>query len=61
MKTESTFTDAGWDLVHVWNIGENQTYPFLRKYVAGDLYHYGVVDWWDFVVIAAYWLEGEKL
>ena len=22
MKTESTFTDAGWDFVEIWDIGE---------------------------------------
>ena len=25
MQTESTFTDAGWDFIEIWNIGENQT------------------------------------
>jgi hypothetical protein len=58
MQTESTFTDAGWDFVDVWNIGENQTYPFLRKHSPGDLNHDGVVDWRDFAILASRWLEG---
>jgi len=35
MRMESTFTDAGWDFVEVWDIGENQTYPYLRVYPSG--------------------------
>ncbi|MHC4154874.1 MAG: GLUG motif-containing protein [Planctomycetota bacterium] len=58
MQTESTFTDAGWDFVEVWGIGENQTYPFLRVYPAGDLNHSGLVDWRDFAILAGHWLEG---
>ncbi|MCK9223944.1 MAG: hypothetical protein M0Q02_02565, partial [Candidatus Muirbacterium halophilum] len=32
MKTESTFTDAGWDFTTIWNIDgvTNNGYPFLR-------------------------------
>ena len=32
MKTESTFTDAGWDFTTIWNIDgtANDGYPFLR-------------------------------
>lgn len=32
MQTISTFTDAGWDFVDIWNIDEgfNQGYPYLR-------------------------------
>lgn len=58
MQTESTFTDAGWDFVDVWDIGEGQTYPFLRVHSAGDLNHDGVVDWRDFGILAGHWLEG---
>jgi hypothetical protein len=58
MQTESTFTDAGWDFVEVWGIGEGQTYPFLRKYLAGDANHDGIVDWQDFTILALHWLEG---
>jgi hypothetical protein len=34
MKTESTFTDVGWDFADIWEIisGENDGYPCLRWY-----------------------------
>jgi hypothetical protein len=57
LKTQSTFTDAGWDFVEVWDIGENQTYPFLRKYAAGDLNHDGIVNCLDLAILAGHWLE----
>jgi hypothetical protein len=60
MMTESTFTDAGWDFVEVWDIGENQTYPFLRIYPAGDLNHDGIVNMLDFAILALHWLEGTE-
>jgi len=58
MKTQSTFTSAGWDFIEVWDIGENQTYPFLRMYVAGDINHDGVVDFRDIAYLAESWLRG---
>ena len=58
MQTQSTFTDYGWDFVEIWNIGENQTYPYLRQYPAGDLNHDGRVDLIDFAIFADHWLEG---
>ena len=58
MKTQSTFTSAGWDSIEVWDIGENQTYPFLRTYLAGDINHDGVVDFRDITHLAADWLGG---
>jgi hypothetical protein len=59
MQTESTFTDAGWDFVEVWDIGENQTYPFLRVYPPGDLDHDGLVNFADVAILADHWLEEE--
>lgn len=59
MQEESTFTDAGWDFVEVWDIGENQTYPYLRVYPAGDLNHDGRVDFFDVAILADDWLEGK--
>ncbi|MHC4060885.1 MAG: GLUG motif-containing protein [Planctomycetota bacterium] len=59
MMTESTFTDAGWDFVEVWDIGEGQTYPFLRVYPAGDLNHDGIVNFYDYAIFALQWLGGE--
>jgi len=58
MKRESTFTDSGWDFIEIWNIGENQTYPYLKVYPAGDLNHDGRVDFFDFAIAASHWLEG---
>jgi hypothetical protein len=60
MQTENTFTDAGWDFVDVWGIGEGQTYPFLRQYLAGDVNHDGIVDWRDVAILASRWLEGAE-
>ncbi len=56
MKKESTFTN--WDFVEIWDIGENQTYPYLRVYPAGDLNHDGVVNFPDFAIFADHWLAG---
>jgi hypothetical protein len=58
MQIMSTFADAGWDFIEVWDIGENQTYPFLRTYLAGDINHDGVVDFRDITHLAADWLGG---
>ena len=57
MKTESTFTSAGWDFIDVWDIGENQTYAFLRTYAASDINHDGVVDFRDIAHLAESWLR----
>jgi hypothetical protein len=57
MQAESTFTDAGWDFIEIWDIGENQTYPFLRIYPAGDLNHDDIVNFYDFAIFADHWLE----
>jgi hypothetical protein len=56
MKKESTFTN--WDFAEIWNIGENQTYPYLRVYPAGDLNHDGQVNLPDFAIFADHWLAG---
>jgi hypothetical protein len=31
MMTKSTFTDAGWDFFSIWDIVEDQTYPFFKS------------------------------
>jgi len=56
MKTIDTFTDAGWDFVEIWGIGENQTYPFLRTDPAGDLDHDKRVNLVDLAIMAMHWL-----
>jgi hypothetical protein len=58
MYKEATFTDAGWDLIDIWNIGESQTYPYLRAYSAGDINHDRSVDFRDVAIIGARWLDG---
>lgn len=57
MKTMSTFTDAGWDFVEIWGIGENQTYPYLRFAPAGDLNYDKKVNLADLAILASHWLE----
>ena len=56
MKQQASF--VGWDFIQTWNIGENQTYPFLIIYPAGDLNYDGTVDFIDFAVMAENWLVG---
>jgi hypothetical protein len=57
MQTASTFTDAGWDFVNVWNIGENQTYPYLRVYLPSDINKDGIVNFLDIAITANQWME----
>ncbi len=58
LHQQSTFTD--WDFINVWNIGENQTYPHLRVYLAGDINKDRIVNFLDFAITANKWLEGDK-
>ena len=55
MKQQDNYTN--WDFVKVWDIVDNQTYPFLRWSIAGDINGNDKVDFNDLVHIAAYWLE----
>ena len=57
MKSDQTFTDAGWDFINVWGIGEKQTYPYLRQYSAADISGDGVVNFADFAILAENWLQ----
>jgi hypothetical protein len=59
MQTRSTFTDADWDFVEIWGIGENQTYPYLRFAPAGDFNYDKKVDLFDLAILASHWLEGK--
>jgi len=54
MKQQSTF--EGWDFINVWGIGENQTYPYLRKYSAVDINQDASVNFLDLAVLAENWL-----
>ena len=57
MQTRSTFTDASWDFIEIWNIGENQTYPYLRVYLAGDINKDGIVNFLDLSITANQWIQ----
>jgi hypothetical protein len=56
MKQQSTFTD--WDFINVWDIGENQTYPYLRIYLPSDINKDGIVNFLDVAITANQWMEG---
>ena len=60
MQTASTFLEARWDLINVWGIGENQTYPYLRKHSAADINQDGIVNFLDLCIIAEQWMEGQQ-
>ena len=55
MHQQSTFTD--WDFINVWNIGENQTYPYLRVYLPSDINKDRIVNFLDLSITANKWLE----
>ena len=55
LHQQSTFTD--WDFTNIWNIGENQTYPYLRKYSASDINKDRVVNLLDLSIMAEQWME----
>ena len=57
MQTTSTFLEAGWDFINVWDIGEGQTYPFLRTHSAGDLNKDGIVNFLDLCIVSEQWME----
>jgi hypothetical protein len=57
MQIRSTFIDADWDFINVWNIGENQTYPYLRVYLTGDINKDGIVNFLDLSITANQWME----
>ncbi len=54
MHQQSTFTD--WDFINVWNIGENQTYPYIRTYWASDINKDRVVNVIDLSIIGEQWM-----
>ena len=60
MQTKSTFTDAGWDFVEIWNIGENQTYPFLRSHPPGDINNDDIVNFFDLAILGRHWLQSTQ-
>jgi len=57
MQQRSTFTDAGWDFINVWDIGENQTYPFLRTHLPSDINKDDKTNFYDIAILAGHWLD----
>lgn len=57
MQMRSTFADAGWDMVNVWDIGENQTYPFLRTHLPSDINKDDETNFYDLAILAKHWLS----
>ena len=57
MKIQSTFIDQGWDMINIWGIGGNQTYPYLKTEPAGKLNHISPVDFLDLAIFAENWLK----
>jgi hypothetical protein len=55
MKHQSSF--VGWDFIKIWNIGENQTYPYLRIYLPSDINKDGIVNFLDLSITANQWLQ----
>ena len=55
LHQQSTFTD--WDFIYVWNIGENQTYPYLRVYLPSDINKDRIVNFLDLSITANKWME----
>ncbi|MBP8604461.1 MAG: hypothetical protein KBI46_01285 [Phycisphaerae bacterium] len=56
MKQSTTYISAGWDFVNIWELGEHQTYPYIRSRPSADLNRDGVVALEDFSILAEQWL-----
>ncbi len=59
MQVLSTFVEAGWDFINVWNIGENQTYPYIRTYLASDINKDRITNFGDLCIVAGEWMNEE--
>jgi len=58
MKTLSTFTGAGWDMVNTWSICSGTNYPKLKLQLQGaDMTCPDGVDFKDFAVLAGEWMQ----
>jgi hypothetical protein len=55
MHQQSNFAD--WDFINVWNIGENQTYPYLRTVPTGDINKDRIVNFLDLCIVGEEWIE----
>lgn len=59
MKQKATYVD--WDFIEVWDIAENQTYPFLRWCPPGDINGDCKVDIDDLMILMDHWLQDYTL
>ena len=57
MQRRSTFADAGWDMINIWDIGEHQTYPFLRTHLPSDINKDEETNLLDLAILAERWLD----
>ena len=57
MKILATFIATDWDFINVWNIGENQTYPYIRTYSAADFNKDRIVNVIDLSIIGGQWMK----
>jgi len=55
LQRRATFQN--WDFLATWTISENQTYPYFRTELAGDLNGDRHVDLCDLSIISAQWLQ----
>jgi hypothetical protein len=56
MQMQSTFNDVNWDFINVWNIGENQTYPYLRTVLPSDINKDRITNFLDIAILCEEWL-----
>jgi hypothetical protein len=57
LHQQSTFTD--WDFINTWNIGENQTYPYLRTVLPSDINKDRITNFLDIAILCEEWLIEE--
>jgi hypothetical protein len=57
LHQQSTFTN--WDFITTWNIGENQTYPYLRTVSASDINKDGITNFLDLNILCNQWMNEE--
>ena len=59
MQIKSTFTDAGWDFVDIWDLTcEGMNYPrFIRQITPADFLCPHGVDFRDYLFFAGYWRD----
>ena len=55
LHQQSTF--ANWDFTNTWNIGEDQTYPYLRTVSASDINKDKITNFLDLAVMADQWMN----